>query len=193
MPGVEYDATSLLSVFVFLAVPLRVIACEGECIEGVTNKFCDLYEAPILTTSLASLTRFSGSNIAARSTLIPRMSRAPDDGTCDEGIPQLLPPNPPKRHIPQLLPRQMPGSHGNEPPGCPNPYCPIVCGTPGSLVYFYLTLLKLPSTQPVNASILRYRRSIIFDDEPSVSHIAQKKNDKEKICRKSCSWERKER
>jgi hypothetical protein len=59
--------------------------------------------------------------------------------------------------------------------------------------------------------ILRYRRSIIFDDEPSVSHIAQKKNDvkailksvleKEKICmalqnscggkgRKSCSWEK---
>jgi hypothetical protein len=41
---------SLLSVFVFLAVPLRVIACEGECIEGVTNKFCDLYEAPVKKT-----------------------------------------------------------------------------------------------------------------------------------------------
>lgn len=26
---------------------------------------------------------------------------------------------------------------GNEPSGCPNPDCPIVCGTPGSLIHFY--------------------------------------------------------
>lgn len=26
---------------------------------------------------------------------------------------------------------------GVTPPGCPNPDCPVVCGTPGSLVHFY--------------------------------------------------------
>jgi hypothetical protein len=35
---------SLLSVFVFLAVPFRVIACEGECITNVTNAFCARYD-----------------------------------------------------------------------------------------------------------------------------------------------------
>jgi hypothetical protein len=30
--------------------------------------------------------------------------------------------------------------NGIEPPGCPNPDCPVVCGTPGSLVHFFPTL-----------------------------------------------------
>ena len=29
---------------------------------------------------------------------------------------------------------------GVEPQGCPNPDCPVVCGTPGSLVHFFPTL-----------------------------------------------------
>jgi hypothetical protein len=27
-----------------------------------------------------------------------------------------------------------------DPPGCPNPDCPVVCGTPGSMCHFYSTL-----------------------------------------------------
>ena len=27
--------------------------------------------------------------------------------------------------------------NGADPPGCPNPDCPVVCGTPGSLVHFF--------------------------------------------------------
>jgi hypothetical protein len=30
--------------------------------------------------------------------------------------------------------------NGVEPQGCPNPDCPVVCGTPGSLVHFFPTL-----------------------------------------------------
>jgi hypothetical protein len=30
--------------------------------------------------------------------------------------------------------------NGANPPGCPNPDCPVVCGTPGSLVHFFPTL-----------------------------------------------------
>lgn len=29
---------------------------------------------------------------------------------------------------------------GADPPGCPNPDCPVVCGTPGSMVHFFPTL-----------------------------------------------------
>jgi hypothetical protein len=29
---------------------------------------------------------------------------------------------------------------GVDPPGCPNPDCPVICGTPGSLVHFFPTL-----------------------------------------------------
>ena len=29
---------------------------------------------------------------------------------------------------------------GQDPPGCPDPDCPVVCGTPGSMVHFYSTL-----------------------------------------------------
>ncbi|KZT24890.1 hypothetical protein NEOLEDRAFT_1134591 [Neolentinus lepideus HHB14362 ss-1] len=30
--------------------------------------------------------------------------------------------------------------NGVDPPGCPNPDCPVVCGTPGSMVHFYSKL-----------------------------------------------------
>lgn len=32
---------------------------------------------------------------------------------------------------------------GIDPPGCPNPDCPVVCGTPGSLVHFYSKFCSL--------------------------------------------------
>jgi hypothetical protein len=32
---------------------------------------------------------------------------------------------------------------GIDPPGCPNPDCPVVCGTPGSMVHFYSHLRSL--------------------------------------------------
>ena len=32
---------------------------------------------------------------------------------------------------------------GIDPPGCPNPNCPVVCGTPGSIVHFYSKFCSL--------------------------------------------------
>jgi hypothetical protein len=32
---------------------------------------------------------------------------------------------------------------GIDPPGCPNPDCPVVCGTPGSLVHFFPVLREI--------------------------------------------------
>ncbi|RPD61479.1 hypothetical protein L227DRAFT_574555 [Lentinus tigrinus ALCF2SS1-6] len=36
---------------------------------------------------------------------------------------------------------------GNTPPGCPNPDCPVVCGTPGSMVHFYSKLRYIAFNQ----------------------------------------------
>lgn len=32
---------------------------------------------------------------------------------------------------------------GLEPAGCPNPDCPLICGTPGSLIHFYSKLVNI--------------------------------------------------
>ena len=37
--------------------------------------------------------------------------------------------------------------NGVNPPGCPNPDCPVVCGTPGSLVHFFPTLRGIAYNQ----------------------------------------------
>lgn len=34
-----------------------------------------------------------------------------------------------------------------DPPGCPNPDCPVVCGTPGSMVHFYANLTEIAFKQ----------------------------------------------
>lgn len=39
---------------------------------------------------------------------------------------------------------------GINPPGCPNPDCPVVCGTPGSIVHFYSEFKRLAFNATVN-------------------------------------------
>lgn len=40
--------------------------------------------------------------------------------------------------------------NGVTPPGCPNPDCDVVCGTPGSLVHFYSTLRYIAFNQTLH-------------------------------------------
>ncbi|THH11920.1 hypothetical protein EW145_g360 [Phellinidium pouzarii] len=46
---------------------------------------------------------------------------------------------------------------GQDPPGCPDPDCPVVCGTPGSLVHFYPTLryIAFNSTRETLTDIMK--------------------------------------
>lgn len=37
----------LVSLFIFVAAPVAVSACEGECIVGITNAFLGNYSSPI--------------------------------------------------------------------------------------------------------------------------------------------------
>ncbi|KAG1846079.1 hypothetical protein DFJ58DRAFT_843600 [Suillus subalutaceus] len=41
-------------------------------------------------------------------------------------------------------------ANGVNPPGGPNPDCPKVCGTPGSMVHFYPTLIKIVFDETTN-------------------------------------------
>ncbi|KAJ7240505.1 hypothetical protein C8J57DRAFT_1143440 [Mycena rebaudengoi] len=129
---------SLIFGFTLLAVPLGVAACEGECIVGVTEAFLSKYKTPV-----AVVMKEIGQTIITRLSLVP-------DGSTSVSPEILMSPMAKayKSHSYDVLECNIFPSYfhgkclvdGVEPKGCPNPDCPVVCGTPGSLVHFYPTL-----------------------------------------------------
>ncbi|KAF8842957.1 hypothetical protein BDN67DRAFT_965130 [Paxillus ammoniavirescens] len=123
-----------LHLIAFLIAPVAVLACEGECIIGITNEFLNLYSSPI-TNALQNM----ADQINAK--IVPPSGRRQD--AISYFTPVLTAYN--KTAYPELrdaiFPRYFHGkcqdANGVDPPGCPNPDCPKVCGTPGSLVHFY--------------------------------------------------------
>ncbi|KAI0370597.1 hypothetical protein BV20DRAFT_944003 [Pilatotrama ljubarskyi] len=123
-----------LSLIPFLmAVPVTVKACEGDCIVGITNAFIGNYTDPIHTvmTSIAQqisdmLPGHPGVETAMRY-VQPLLSTYQQRAY--HGMENAI--------FPSYFHGKCLDSQGVEPDGCPNPDCPIVCGTPGSLVHFY--------------------------------------------------------
>ncbi|KAI0355908.1 hypothetical protein OH77DRAFT_1424178 [Trametes cingulata] len=116
-----------------MAVPVTVQACEGDCIVGITNAFLGNYTGPVhaVLTSIAHQI----------SDLIPSH---PDIDTTFGYLQPILSTYQKQAYngmetaiFPSYFHGKCLDSQGNEPDGCPNPDCPIVCGTPGSLVHFY--------------------------------------------------------
>ncbi|KAH8103003.1 hypothetical protein BXZ70DRAFT_766162 [Cristinia sonorae] len=125
---------SILFSFLLLTVPVTVNACEGECIVGITNAFLDRYEnGPLKTVWKNIANQLSGvmpnnpGPFTAMTYLQPIFdtyrSRAYD------GMETAI--------FPSYFHGKCLDENGQEPDGCPNPDCSIVCGTPGSLVHFY--------------------------------------------------------
>ena len=56
--------------------------------------------------------------------------------------------------------------NGVDPSGCPNPDCPVVCGTPGSLVHFYSKLCSL-----VFDCIQDYVQSLLSPDSRTYQEV----------------------
>ncbi|KAF6764383.1 hypothetical protein DFP72DRAFT_999420 [Ephemerocybe angulata] len=120
----------------FLSFSLRTAyACEGECMSGVTNVFNGNYTIPVQLTILSLADQIN-------SQLLPDMP--PTAGYLD---PLVLAYNDQAYAIMEkaIFPGFFHGkcqdpSTGFNPPGCPNPDCPVVCGTPGSMVHFYSRL-----------------------------------------------------
>ncbi|KAF5372020.1 hypothetical protein D9615_008094 [Tricholomella constricta] len=131
---------AILSTFL-LVLPAIVAACEGECIIGITNAFISNYTVPvnILFEQLANevvakvLTnrRYASPPISLMEPLLSAYRKAAYASLENAIFPSYFHGKCQRRD-----PENPDGPFVN-PPGCPNPNCPVVCGTPGSMVHFY--------------------------------------------------------
>ncbi|KAI0322931.1 hypothetical protein OF83DRAFT_1160942 [Amylostereum chailletii] len=132
------------SLAVFLAaVPATVLACEGECIVGITQAFLTNYTTHIDTVfgnvaqDISTLVSHGADKSAA---LIDPIVVAYNNASYS-GMEF------------SIFPSYFHGKcqrNGVNPPGCPNPDCPVVCGTPGSLVHFYPKLRYIAYNQTLS-------------------------------------------
>jgi len=68
---------------------------------------------------------------------------------------------------------------GRDPAGCPNPDCPVVCGTPGSIIHFYSKFRSLAFDatvhlfneiiEPSSAAYQKFEKGVISATSPSSS------------------------
>ncbi|CAL1699154.1 unnamed protein product [Somion occarium] len=128
--------------FYLLAVPATVLACEGDCIVEITKAFLSNYTDPIRLTmqQLAQEISYSIPNQPSPERTInylqPLLDAYNDDAY--DGMENAI------------FPSYFHGKclrDGVTPPGCPNPDCDVVCGTPGSLVHFYPKLRYIAYNQ----------------------------------------------
>ncbi|GJE88164.1 hypothetical protein PsYK624_042470 [Phanerochaete sordida] len=113
-------------------VPVTVSACEGDCIVGITNAFLTNYTSPIefvmdnVAKQISNMLPAHPGLETSRNYLRPILDSYENDAY--NGMETAI------------FPSYFHGKcqqDGVDPPGCPNPDCPVVCGTPGSLVHFY--------------------------------------------------------
>lgn len=113
-------------------VPVTVSGCEGDCIVGITNAFLTNYTRPVnyvldnVAKQISNMLPTHPGLETSRDYLRPIMDAYSNDAY--DGMETAI------------FPSYFHGKcqqDGVDPPGCPNPDCPVVCGTPGSLVHFY--------------------------------------------------------
>ncbi|VDC00193.1 unnamed protein product [Peniophora sp. CBMAI 1063] len=124
----------LLSASLFAALASTARACEGACIVGVTDVWLSNYTAVVQNvfdqTSKAIAERLVPNHAGDASSYLRPLAEQYNNASYD-GMEKAI------------FPSYFHGKcqqDGVEPEGCPNPDCPVVCGTPGSLVHFYSTL-----------------------------------------------------
>jgi len=126
----------LLTVpILLLASPVSVLACEGECIAGITSAWLRNYTSPLysvfqLTAEQISQKLFPHESHHDSMLHLQPIISAYNSSSYD-GMERAI------------FPSYFHGKcqrNGVDPPGCPIPDCPVVCGTPGSLVHFFPTL-----------------------------------------------------
>lgn len=152
----------IFTILAVLAAPLSVFACEGQCIISITNAFLGNYTTPI-NEVLNDIVGTHGSNINAclhhpaqaneiNDKLIPKESRTAVPLKYLSALVDAYG----KQSYDALERAIFPGYfHGKcqdpktniDPVGCPNPDCPVVCGTPGSMVHFYTKLTEIAFKQ----------------------------------------------
>lgn len=141
--------SAIIRLLLLVAVPATVLACEGDCIVGITNAFLTNYTNPVnyvmenvvsaiaLHKPVCAESRLQAKQISNMLPEHPGLATSLD----------YLRPLTDAYHAQAyngmetaIFPSYFHGKcqqDGVDPPGCPNPDCPVVCGTPGSLVHFY--------------------------------------------------------
>ncbi|KAF8348633.1 hypothetical protein F5887DRAFT_879773 [Amanita rubescens] len=213
------------AVLLFLVFPLAVLCCEGECITGVTEVFVGNYSDPVQSV-LTKIVGHSRTEISSR--MLPNQIYPPQRTPLDYLAPILT-----GYHdkAPATLQnaifagyfhgkcqRNVYAANGTligyaDPPGCPNPDCPVVCGTPGSMVHHYpiLEQIALKSIVELLEALVKPGSETYKQVEDNVLGAVQKRRyfagdtknkeelqlvlggigkDMEKECEKSCSYGR---
>jgi len=113
-------------------------ACEGDCIVGLTKALIGNYSQFVdnMVQSLAS---------DIQQKLLPEQSPEDVSKILDPVLSQYQ-----KQAYNSMEAAEFPGFfhgkcqvNGVDPKGCPDPNCPVVCGTPGSIIHFYNTFVNI--------------------------------------------------
>jgi len=124
----------IIPILLFVS-QISVFACEGECIVDITHAWLNNYTLPInsvfhkLAEQISQKLLPPGNHDDPMSFFHPILTTYYDTSYDDMRT--------------AIFPSYFHGKcqrDGVEPQGCPNPDCPVVCGTPGSLVHFFPTL-----------------------------------------------------
>ncbi|EKM56161.1 uncharacterized protein PHACADRAFT_174328 [Phanerochaete carnosa HHB-10118-sp] len=133
---------AVVGLLVCATVPVTVSACEGDCIVGITNAFLTNYTRPVdfvmdnVAKQISNMLPTHPGLETSRNYLRLFMDAYQNDAY--DGMETAI------------FPSYFHGKcqqDGVDPPGCPNPDCPVVCGTPGSLVHFYPQLRYIAFNQ----------------------------------------------
>ncbi|KAI5834204.1 hypothetical protein EV122DRAFT_217219 [Schizophyllum commune] len=133
---------TLPRLFAALALPALASACEGECIVKITEAWLSNYTLPLHTIwretaqQLSSLVYEQGDAHHGFEYLAPLVHAYTNASY--EGMRTAI--------FPSFFHGKC-QQNGVDPPGCPNPDCPVVCGTPGSMVHFYPVLRQIAFNQ----------------------------------------------
>ena len=148
------------------------LGCEGECIVNVTRFILRSYSTPVYNVfrgvvshhphSLLSLSNITEQSGEIENSMIPSSSRAAD--TLDYITPLLSSYEGNGYSLLEnaIFPSYFHGkcedpTTGITPTGCPNPSCPVVCGTPGSMVYHFPKLRRI-AFDTMHAMLLEHTR-----------------------------------
>ncbi|TRM63636.1 hypothetical protein BD626DRAFT_494931 [Schizophyllum amplum] len=158
---------SPVRVLAALALAAVASACEGECIVGITEAWISNMSLPM--------------HMVFRETAQNLSSLVYDEPDPHHGFEYLSP----VMHdytnasydgmLTAIFPSYFHGKcqrNGVEPPGCPNPDCPVVCGTPGSLVHFYSTLREIA----VNQTQTLVMQTVQKNADDVVEHVVRDAN-----------------